>query len=144
MYLKEIKMKKDSQFLAFTSLCSVVMIFILVFSVFILSNTKNKNTEITKYIIETEYVYISEETTTNTEENTSEENSAEVMATSFETLVAKEYLEKIGIFNSDGEVIYCIDTYVKSLPEADRHLLKEGIDITDEKQFYNIIQDYSN
>jgi len=137
------KEKKDTQVLAFTSLCSVIMIFILVFSVFILSNTRKKSTEVTKYVVETEYVYITAETSVQTESETLEEDTIAAVESAFETLVAKEYMDKIGIFDLDGELLYSIDVYAKSLPEADRLLLKEGITITEKKQLYDILQDYS-
>ena len=138
--------KRDTGILAFTALYSVMMIFVLAATVFVLSHDKLKSTEVTKYVVETEYVYItasaqSEETTTF--ESTEEETIA-VAESVFETLIVKEHLGKIGIFNSEGEAIHIIDVYTKTLPEADRRLLEEGFEITNEKQLASIIQDYSS
>lgn len=56
---------------------------------------------------------------------------------------AREYREKIGIFYPDGSLYKVLDTYVKTLPESDRHLLKEGIYLENERQLSALIEDYS-
>ena len=139
------KSKKGTGILAFTALYSVMMIFVLAATVFVLSHEKLQSTEITKYVVETEYVYIT--ASTESEETTVSESTEETIAVAesvFETLIVKEHLGKIGIFNSEGEAIHIIDVYTKTLPEADRRLLEEGFEITNEKQLASIIQDYSS
>ena len=140
------KSKKGTGILAFTALYSVMMIFVLAATVFVLSHEKLQSTEITKYVVETEYVYItasaqSEETTTF--ESTEEETIA-VAESVFETLIVKEHLGKIGIFKSEGEAIHIIDVYTKTLPEADRQLLEEGIWVSSQKELNSLIEDYSD
>ena len=56
---------------------------------------------------------------------------------------AREYRDKIGIFYVDGSLYQVLDTYVKTLPEADRSLLKEGIYLEDEKALRGLIEDYT-
>lgn len=140
------EIKKDTGLLAFTALYSIIMIFILVATVFILSNKKQRSTEITKYVVETEYVYIVEQDRSEQAESDeeSESESLAVLESTFETLWVKEYSGKIGIFNADGEAVHIIDVYTKTLPEADRRLLEEGFEITSERQLASIIQDYSS
>ena len=135
------KNKMNISILAFTAIYSVIMIVIFVGSVFILSHDKLQSTEITKYIVETEYVYITESADGNYSKDS---ESIAVMESVFESLIAKEYLGKIGVFNTDGVLVRVIDVYTNTLPEADRHMLEEGIEIMSEKQLYSIIQDYSS
>lgn len=137
------KNKKDTGILAFTALYSIVMIFVLAATVFVLSHEKLKSTETTRYIVETEYVYITE-ATSETESTESTEDTVQAAESVFETLWIKEHLGKIGIFNAEGEAVYIIDVYTKTLPEADRRLLEEGFEIVSEKQLASIIQDYSS
>ena len=137
------KNKKDIGVLTFTAIYSVIMIVIFVVTVFILSHEKLQSTEITKYIVETEYVYVAESDNVIDSEDL-ESDSIAVVESAFETLLVKEYLGKIGVFNAGGELVRVIDVYTKTLPEADRRMLEEGIEIMSEKQLYSIIQDYSS
>ena len=56
---------------------------------------------------------------------------------------AREYRDKIGIFYVDGSLYQVLDTYVKTLPEADRSMLREGIYLEDEKALRGLIEDYT-
>ena len=56
----------------------------------------------------------------------------------------REYEGRIGIFDEDGTLLDMIDIYVKTLPETDKRLLKDGIRITSEQALRAIIEDYSN
>lgn len=56
----------------------------------------------------------------------------------------REYGEKIGVFDEADELIDIIDVYTKTLPEADRLMLKEGIVIDSEKELNSLIEDYSS
>ena len=140
------KEKKDTAILAFAAIYSIIMIFMLAGTVFILSHKKLRSTEITKYVVETEYVYLTQPITSeeSATQETTEAESGPLTETEFEMLWAKEYSDKIGIFNSAGEAVYIIDVYTKTLPEADRRLLEEGFEITSAKQLASIIQDYSS
>lgn len=70
----------------------------------------------------------------------------ELQATSVEERVwiVREYEERIGIFNEADELLDIIDVYTKTLPEADRLMLKEGIVISSEKELSSLIEDYSS
>ncbi len=56
----------------------------------------------------------------------------------------KEHNGQIGIFDAEGKLLKTIDTYVKTLPKADRDQLQEGIEIKSEKELYSIIEAYSD
>ena len=55
----------------------------------------------------------------------------------------REYGDKIGIFYPDGSLYRILDTYVKTLPKSDQGQLKEGIYLENERQLYQLIEDYS-
>ena len=61
-----------------------------------------------------------------------------------ERYVVKEYHGQIGIFSSDGTLLEVLDTYVKTLPEADRALLGEGIWVETREALNALIEDYSH
>lgn len=113
-----------------------VMLLILIAAV---ANAKGQtNTEIETVInekISTEYIYISknEPPSSNITDNPEE----------LERYFIKEYMNKIGIFNSEGTLIDVIEVYTKTLPEADRRLLGEGFEVIGRKQLNSIIEDYS-
>ena len=58
--------------------------------------------------------------------------------------LVKEYQGQIGIFSSDGTLLEILDTYVKTLPEADRTLLGEGIWVKTREELNSLIEDYSH
>ena len=61
-----------------------------------------------------------------------------------ERWIVKEYMGQIGIFRADGTLEQLIDTYVKTLPKADRDLLGEGFEVQSKDALYSVIEDYSN
>ena len=80
--------------------------------------------------VETVYVY-----------NSTEETS---ISTPNESWTVKAYNEKIGIFDSDGELVEIINTYIKALPSKDQALLREGFEVNSEKELYSVIEAYSD
>lgn len=50
---------------------------------------------------------------------------------------------KIAVFDADGMLIKTIDTPVVSLPQSDRDMLKDGIDIFTYEELLDVIEDYS-
>ena len=64
-------------------------------------------------------------------------------AGSEEIYTIREHNGKIGIFYSNGTLKEVLEVYIKSLPEADRHLLREGFEVIGEKQLNGIIEDYT-
>jgi len=92
---------------------------------------------LTETSIQTEYIYVWVGGETNTETTTE-------TATEKYLKFAKEYEGKIGIFSEDGKLEKTIDVYVKTLPETDRRLLKEGIILFSEDELRSLIEDYSS
>lgn len=67
-----------------------------------------------------------------------EENNVENEKT---TYILKEYNGKIGIFENDA-LIYTLDTYVFTLPENDKKLLKDGITVSTKEELYELLEEY--
>ena len=59
------------------------------------------------------------------------------------SFIVKSHKGKIGIFSNNGDLIQIIDVYIKTLPIADREMLKEGIDIKNVDELRDIIEDYT-
>ena len=59
-----------------------------------------------------------------------------------ESYVVKDVDGLIGVFDSDGRLLYTLDVYTKTLPAADRALLKKGISASNRKELYEILGDY--
>lgn len=60
------------------------------------------------------------------------------------TRIVREYEGQIGIFDGENRLQRVLDTYVKTLPSADREQLREGITVKSEKELYSIIEAYSD
>ncbi len=86
---------------------------------------------------QTEYVYIKVEESSY--EKNDESSESNVVSNKY---IVREHMDKIGIFSEDGVLIRSIDVYIKTLPEADRRLLKEGIEIIGKDALNALIQDY--
>lgn len=80
------------------------------------------------------YVYVEPKETTQQAEETS---TCELCWT------IRAYGEVIGVFDTENRLIQMIDVYTKTLPEADRNLLKEGIVIHSKKEYNALIEDYT-
>ena len=84
----------------------------------------------------TEYVYI------NKEEDTSISTGNDDIEE--ENFLVKEHLGLIGIFSlENGEIRYVIERYTKTLPEADKRLLREGFVVIGMNGIYSVIEDYT-
>ena len=92
---------------------------------------------LTETSIQTEYIYVWVDNEINTETTTA-------VATEKYLKFAKEYEGKIGIFSEDGNLEKTIDVYVKTLPETDQRLLREGIILFSEDELRSLIEDYSS
>ena len=82
------------------------------------------------------YVYVEPQT---------EDTTAESSATNTEELhwIVKSYKEMIGVFDEKMQLIRIIEVYTKTLPEADRKLLEEGIVIRSKKEYNALMEDYT-
>lgn len=130
-------MKKDKTLLTLIGTYSTVLLLAAIIGVTVLSNRLTKPPQvITETVVETDYVYVYMGTSPTTEQTDATEEER--------VWIIREYEERIGVFSEGGELVKVIDVYTKTLPEADRRLLREGIRVTSEKQLYSIIEDYSS
>ena len=53
----------------------------------------------------------------------------------------KEYNGKIGVYENNA-LVYTLDTYIFTLPEIDKQLLREGIITVDKTELYELIEEY--
>ena len=129
-------MKKEGQLIALIGTYSAILLIVCIIGISILSQKKSapESKTIVETLVSTEEVYIvvgyaSPESTANDREV---------------CFVAKEYEEKIGIFNTSGKLLKVIDIYTKTLPKADRILLREGIELHSDAELEALIEDYSS
>ncbi len=115
---------------------SLIMLTALIFA---LSLPREKVTQIqnesdTPHVIQTEYVYVKiEDSTLSGSESALPEDTV---------YIVKEYMGKIGIFLEDGTLYRVLEVYVKTLPEADKRLLGEGIEVVGRQALSDLMQDY--
>ncbi|MBQ4510492.1 MAG: hypothetical protein II984_07175 [Clostridia bacterium] len=57
------------------------------------------------------------------------------------TYMLKEYNGKIGVYEN-AALIYTLDTYVFTLPDIDKQLLREGIITASKTELYELIEEY--
>ena len=123
------KIKIWYAFFAIISLVFLMFMSVLTFAFAYNVKTNTKSPQIN----DTVYVYVSEE-----QESEIESESA------LHYWIVKEYNEKIGIFDKNGDLFKIIDVYIKALPKSDQAALREGIEIKSEKELYSIIEAYSD
>ena len=56
----------------------------------------------------------------------------------------KEYDGIIGVYDLSGELMYTVEVYIKTLPEADRALLAEGLRADSYGELLEILGDYTD
>ncbi len=129
-------MKENRKLLTLFGTYSALLLLASVIGITVLiSKNEKKAPSPPETVIQTELVYVFAQSPSDTSEKTEADTRV---------WIVKEYEEMIGIFDENGGLVYSLDVYVKTLPEADRKLLREGIRITSEKQLRALIEDYSN
>ena len=127
-------MKKS--FYTLTALYSVIMLAILIAAVWMLIFPSQPTALPSQ--IETEHIYVYlTEALPNTETEAQDTTSPDM------GWIVKEHDGRIGIFDREGVLLFVLDTYVKTLPEADKRLLGEGIVIETKEQLLSLIEDYT-
>ena len=128
---------KSINFLRIMCIYAVVAFLILVITVTFpkKQTTTNNDTQETYTEILTEYVYVKNDVQSDSETLADEKTD--------DIFIIREYMEKIGIFRTDGTLVDVIETYVKTLPEADIRLLREGFEVVGQRALNSIIEDYS-
>ena len=128
---------KNIKHLRIMCIYAVVAVIILITAVIYpqQGSTHDVVTEGAKTHIETEYVYVRSDIKDTAD--ITQDSDAEVV------YLVREYMGVIGIFLPDGTLFQIIDTHVKTLPDADKQLLKEGFEIIGQRALNSIIEDYS-
>ena len=131
-------MKKDRAILALIGTYSAILLLSAIIGVTVLATRLNRpaNT-VTETVTEKETVYVYVE-------NDVLPSAPETSEPDEKIWIVREYRGQIGIFSEDDTLVRTINVYIKTLPETDRILLKEGIRVTSERQLYSIIEDYSS
>ena len=132
------KTNSSKRYLRFMTIYAIIMLIIVVCVAIASVNnkfTESPSVEDSESITEilTEYVYIRQDTYA----------TEATVQTEPELYIVKEYLGQIGIFYFDGTLIDVLDVYIKTLPEADRRMLGEGISVDSKAKLNSIIEDYS-
>ena len=126
-------MKKESKnFTVYATVCSILMLAILCVSLHSASKRTPIIDEEPSQTFSTVYVYVTPETSVETIVESESEDG----------WIIREYDEIIGIFTLDGVLLNTIPTYTKTLPIADRDLLREGIAVTNREDLLSVIEDY--
>jgi len=129
--------KEDSAFTLYAAVCSLLMLAILFLTLFTVKKSERsidgQETDTLASQTEYVYVYVSPEDTSDDAPDTSATYG----------WIVREHEERIGIFNADNVLIHVIETHIKTLPVADRDLLREGIKVNSRKELLAIIEDYT-
>ena len=131
-------MKKKSQVRAWRFAVFFSLLLFVTFSVTAAILLRALRTRAPQTVTSTEEVYVylpQEEKESEPPSNDTQESSG---------YLVKEYRGQIGIFSADGTLLEILDTYIKTLPEADRALLGEGIWVETREALNSLIEDYSH
>ena len=127
--------KENSAFPLYAAFCSLLMLAILFLTLFTLKKSEQAGEKEEVLTAQTEYVYVY---------LYPDESSSGSFDTGDTYLwIVREHEDRIGIFNSDNVLIHVIETHIKTLPVADRDLLREGIWVSSRKELLAIIEDYT-
>ena len=129
-------MKKNTAMIL-CALYAFLMLLILGITVWSLLGALRRHTK-EQTLFQTEPIYVF----TPREEDSTDIEETAVTDASF--WVIKAYEERIGIFSSEGVLLDVLDTYVKTLPKADRRLPEEGITAHTKEALNSLIEDYSH
>lgn len=128
---------KRTRILAITWIYALILLSILLLSVSVLTLALRRSRSAEERV-ESTYVYVKQE-----------DDQTEVPITETEPpleeggWIMQTYSNRIGIFKQDGTLLHVLDIYVKTLPEADRRLLGEGIPVQTRAELYALIEDYT-
>ena len=128
-------MRYDKNTLFITVLYLLAMLAICTYTVTSVKSIGEENASTDSSSASVEYVYV----TVPYPSETTEKDSVDE-----EYWRICEYEGKVGVFLSDGTLYEVLDVYVKTLPEADRRMLGEGIIIKNEGDLISIIEDYTS
>lgn len=128
-------MNKDSKTIAvIAASLTVAFLSCLICTVFVLTRLKATSNNVPQ---QKEYIYVDAQKESFTTSSCIEDEDIRIW-------IVKEYFDQIGVFSEEGELVRMIEIYVKTLPEADRILLREGIKLTSDKALEALIEDYTS
>lgn len=129
-------MRYDKKSLFALMLYLLAMLAVCTYAVSAIKNVRAEDNNVEETSVSVEYVYVTvpHSTYVSSSENNFPETYWRVC----------EYQGKIGIFLADGTLYDVLDIYVKTLPEADKRMLGEGIVIKNEAELRSIIEDYTS
>ncbi len=128
---------KDNKriFTLFGTYAAILMLASIVGITLMLSKKPEESPSVSETLTQTQLVYVWAEEPTDT---------SAVTEPPQRQWTVREYEQVIGVFDEEGKLVYTLDVYVKTLPQTDRNLLREGICVTSEKQLRELIEDYSS
>ena len=125
---------KDNAYTRFSVISAMITGCLLAVSLILLTAASIMNIKSTKGMrAETAYIFISDE---KYSESVSEDRNRGWWIRSYDG--------RIGIFDESGSLLYVLETYIKTLPKADRDLLGEGIYANDSKELNKLLEAYSD
>ena len=134
----DIKCYNYKRFQVFSFACALLMLIILFVSITFTSqksHLQNPTETTSQSDIVPEYVYVFVEPQCSIPHDTASYDD--------EGWIIREYNGIIGVFTHNGVFLRSIDTHIKTLPKADRELLREGISVKTRKELIAIIEDYT-
>ena len=130
--MKDVENKHLRHVVILYAICTPMLLALTLWLFWGFNNTPSEHNEIPTVKPEREYIYVYTEIEPE-EENTETEET---------TWVVREHEEKIGIFSEDGVLLRVVDVYTKTLPKADRVLLREGIAVSSRQDLYALMEDF--
>ena len=70
-------------------------------------------------------------------------NVIESQSSGHECFIVRQHEGIIGVFADDGELLYTVEIYIKTLPLSDRELLRQGIHAEGKAELLEILGDYN-
>ena len=114
---------------------------IFVFSIFILAVLIITSILLSYLLLTNKILQINSQNITTEPDVPVIENTDNVIETETKKYILKEYNGKIGVYENES-LIYTLDTYVFTLPEADKQLLNKGIEASSLDELFKIIEEY--
>ena len=114
---------------------------IFVFSIFILAVLIITSILLSYLLLTNKILQINSQNITTEPDVPVIENTDNIIEKETKKFILKEYNGKIGVYENES-LIYTLDTYVFTLPEADKQLLNKGIEASSLDELYKIIEGY--
>lgn len=135
-------MTENRKFFAVLSIYILLLLCIVTIgSVAIVKGGRKQTTiTVTETVVSTEKIFV----WADLPQGKISESEAETETPKPKLWIIKEYEGRIGVFSEDGVLLEVIDIYVKTLPETDKNLLRDGIRVNSEQALKAIVEDYSN